>query len=233
MIKDKFYKKIKRFRSKYRDKLNDDILHYIDINILPNYLKNDNAHNLEHIYYVLKKSFHIANSIKEEIDYNIVYLLASSHDAEYHIDYATHEEIVANKFLNNPFWEKYFSQDTRNLIYKSLKFHDTKIDRQKLDIYSQILRTADCEVDINVLLNRMYNFRLYYFNQMTINEIIDDSYNYLIILFGEDGLNINKNCFYDKSFERIKQKSKNLIKNKNKFKKVFAKVNKIKLSYWL
>ena len=44
-------------------KINNDLKEYIEKNIFPMYSKNEPAHNIEHIKYVINRSFKFANTI--------------------------------------------------------------------------------------------------------------------------------------------------------------------------
>ena len=45
--------------------LNEKLKKYIDDFILPMYLKNDLGHNLEHVNYVISRSFEIVKKLKK------------------------------------------------------------------------------------------------------------------------------------------------------------------------
>ena len=71
--------------------INQELKKYIEENILPTYEKNDKGHNLEHINYVTNRSLKFANNIKD-INYDMVYTIASYHDIAHHIDAKNHEK---------------------------------------------------------------------------------------------------------------------------------------------
>ena len=73
---------------------------YVEEKILPIYDKNDSGHGIEHIKYVIKRSFEFANQF-ENIDLNMVYAIASFHDLAHHIDKDNHEVLSAKLFYEN------------------------------------------------------------------------------------------------------------------------------------
>ncbi|MBQ9786361.1 MAG: hypothetical protein IJW25_02730 [Clostridia bacterium] len=228
MKKINYVFKIKKFLKNNTDKVSEELSLYLVSKILPYYKKNDKAHNVDHAYYVLKRSFNFAKTLNEKLDYNIITTLAIFHDVKYHISMEHHEELAANDLRNDNTLKKFFTLQQLKNMYKTLKYHDSKQNQKELDIYAKILRTADCDISLKTLLKRMHQFRLIYAKNMSLKEKIDDSYNYFFILFDKDGLSINKTCFYDKDFEKMLKKTKQFIKNKKYFIKYYKKVNGLK-----
>lgn len=60
-------------------KINDKLKEYIEENIFPVYEKNEPAHNIDHIKYVIGRSFKFADTIPN-INYDMVYTIASYKD---------------------------------------------------------------------------------------------------------------------------------------------------------
>ena len=65
--------------------INEDLKKYIEENVFPEYSKNEPAHNIEHIKYVIRRSFKFADTVPN-INYNMVYTIAAYHDIGHHID---------------------------------------------------------------------------------------------------------------------------------------------------
>ena len=64
--------------------INNELKKYIEENIFPEYQKNEKAHNIEHIKYVINRSFKFAETV-DNINYDIVYTVAAFHDIGHHI----------------------------------------------------------------------------------------------------------------------------------------------------
>ena len=75
-------------------KINNKLKQYIEENVFPEYKKNDQGHDLEHIKYVINRSIKFADTIPD-INYDIVYTVASYHDIGHHINPKLHEIISA------------------------------------------------------------------------------------------------------------------------------------------
>ena len=76
--------------------VNEKIKTYIEKEIFPRYQKNDNGHNLDHIKYVIDRSFKFASTIPN-ININMVYVIASYQDIGHYIDAKNHEKASAAK----------------------------------------------------------------------------------------------------------------------------------------
>ncbi len=77
--------------------INMQLIEYIENNILPIYDKNDSGHGIEHIQYVIRRSLDFAKQF-ENIDLNMIYVIAAFHDLGHHIDKDKHEVLSAKLF---------------------------------------------------------------------------------------------------------------------------------------
>ena len=59
---------------------------HIEENVLPQYNKNEQAHGIEHINYVIRRSFDLIEQNNLEVDNNMVYVIAAYHDIGHYID---------------------------------------------------------------------------------------------------------------------------------------------------
>lgn len=89
---------------------------YIESEILPQYKLNEQAHGIEQINSVIKRSLKFASEV-EGINYEMVYVIASYHDIGHHID-AKHHEIISAQILANDNNLKEFFDDKQIRIMK-------------------------------------------------------------------------------------------------------------------
>ena len=82
--------------------INNDLRKYIEEHIFSLNNKNDIGHNMEHVLYVIKRSLKFAEEV-DNIDINMVYVIASYHDVGHHIDAKNHEKVSSEFFLNDVF----------------------------------------------------------------------------------------------------------------------------------
>ena len=90
--------------------IDEDLKKYIEENIFPSYVKNDLGHNIEHIQYVINRSFKFANTIPN-INYDMVYTIASYHDIGHHINSKKHEIISGEIMFKDTNLKNFFSDD--------------------------------------------------------------------------------------------------------------------------
>ncbi len=77
------------------NKVNNELKKYIEEKILPEYELNDGGHNSEHVKYVLKRAFELADIY--EINYDVLYTCVCFHDVSCHIDRKNHEVLSAQR----------------------------------------------------------------------------------------------------------------------------------------
>ena len=80
--------------------INKEIAKYIEKFILPQYKSNDKGHGINHIMYVIERSFKFADTVKD-INLDMVYVIAAYHDIGHKIDVKNHEVVSAQLLLND------------------------------------------------------------------------------------------------------------------------------------
>ena len=77
-------------------KINKELKNYIENNIFPEYEKNEKGHGIDHIRYVIERSFQLVEENKLDVNPDMVYTIAAYHDIGHYIDSKTHEIISAD-----------------------------------------------------------------------------------------------------------------------------------------
>ena len=88
-----------------------EVIEYIEKNIFPSYEKNDKGHDINHIKYVIDRSLKFADMAKEEIDYDMVYVIAAYHDIAHYLDAKRHEELGSKMLLEDKNLKQFFSDE--------------------------------------------------------------------------------------------------------------------------
>ena len=99
--------------------INKELKYYIEKNIFKEYSKNEEAHGLNHIKYVIKRSLNLSKD--KDIDINMVYTIAAYHDIGHHIDAKNHEVVSAKILLKDEKYEKYL-KELRKLLNNKEEF---------------------------------------------------------------------------------------------------------------
>ena len=102
--------------------INNELKEYIEKYIFPEYSKNEQAHNIEHIKYVINRSFKFADTVPN-INYNIVYTIAAYHDIGHHIDSKKHELISGEIMSRDENLKKFFSNEELKIIKEAIEDH--------------------------------------------------------------------------------------------------------------
>ena len=121
--------------------INKELQDYIEKNIFPSYKKNDLGHNLDHIKYVIDRSFKFASRV-DDINYDMVYTIAAYHDIGHYIDAKNHEKVSAEMLLADENLKKYFNEEQIRTMAEAV--HDHRASRPKSEgkprsIYGEIV----------------------------------------------------------------------------------------------
>jgi uncharacterized protein len=207
--------------------INEQLKTYIKKNIFPSYEKNDLGHNLEHIKYVINRSLKFASTI-EEINYNMVYVIAAYHDIGHHIDAKNHEKISSNILLEDEYLKEFFTEQELKIMADAICDHRASLECEPRSIYGKIVSSADRNTLIDEPLKRTYAYRIKHNTNDKLSKIIEDSRKHILDKFGEEGYAIKKMYFEDNDYKKFLNEITNLAKNKEMFKKRFIEVNELK-----
>ena len=195
------------------NKVNAKLKQYIDEKILPEYELNDGGHNSEHVKYVLKRAFELADGY--EINYDILYTCVCFHDVACHIDRDNHEVLSAQRAYEDDFLNGFFSIIEMKKIKEAIEDHraSSKIDPRS--IYGKIVSSADRNDSVEQCLRRSYTYGKKLNPTFTDDEIFENAYQVLFDKFGISGY--AKFYFKDKKYDNFLYDIRNLLKNKEEF----------------
>lgn len=204
--------------------INKQLMEYIENNILPIYEKNDSGHRIEHIQYVIRRSFDFAKQF-ENIDLNMVYVIAAFHDLAHHIDKDNHEVLSAKLFYENEVMKEFFTDEQRKIIKEAIEDHRASLEYEPRSNYGKIISSADRNVDIISSLRRTHAYTTKHYPDLDLEQMINRAYKYISKKFGIDGY--AKSYCYDKEFEEFKKCVEELLKDKYGFAVKYMEVNGI------
>lgn len=194
--------------------INDELKQYIEKNVFPEYQKNEPAHNLNHIKYVIERSFKFAKTIPD-INYDIVYVVAAYHDLGHHIDPKKHEIISAKIMQKDKNLAKFFSKEELKIIKEAIEDHRASSDHDPRSIYGKIVSTADRNNTVESCLFRSYSYGKKLHPDYTDDELFNRAYKHLSLKFGENGY--AKFYFEDEEYEKFLKEIRSLLSDKEKF----------------
>ena len=205
--------------------MNIILLSHIKKHIFPIYDKNDNAHNLEHIKYVIKRSIELCDGLDVNLD--MVYVTAAYHDCGCYINRENHEIIAAKIFSKDETIKKYFSSEQIKVIKEAIEDHRASLEYEPRSIYGKIVSSADRNTSVEMSLKRSHDFQIKDNANKPLDVLVKNSYQKLNNKFGMGGY--TKMYIKDQLYENYLKEMRSLLNDKNEFKKVYIKVNNIKM----
>lgn len=195
-------------------KINDKLKEYIEENIFPEYSKNEPAHNIDHIKYVINRSFKFADTIPN-INYDMVYTIASYHDIGHHVNPKIHEIVSAEIMYNDNMLKEFFYDEERKIIKEAIEDHRASSNHEPRNIYGKIVSTADRNNTVEACLRRSYSYNKKLHPEYDDEQIFEDCHFHLNDKFGENGY--AKFFFKDEEYEKFLTDIRTLLSDKDKF----------------
>ena len=207
-------------------KINDKLKKYIEENVFPEYQKNDEGHNIDHIKYVIERSLKFA-SLVSDINYNMVYAIAAYHDIGHHIDAKNHEKISSDILLSDQSLREFFTEEEINIMAEAVYDHRASLEYVPRSIYGKIVSSADRNVNIDLPLRRTYTYRLKHNTEYCLSNIIKESREHLLNKFGKLGYATEKIYFDDPEYKKFLEEIHLLASNEDLFIERYIQINNI------
>jgi uncharacterized protein len=196
-------------------KINKELKKYIEENIFPEYNKNEKGHAIDHIEYVIDRSFELVKENKLDVNPDMVYTIAAYHDIGHHIDSKRHEIISAEIMSKDKNLKKFFNKEELKTIEEAIADHRASSDSDPRSIYGRIVSSADRNNKVEDCLRRTYTYGKKLNPDATDEELFLRAYDVLVNKFGEDGY--AKFYFKDTQYENFLRELRELLKDKEKY----------------
>ena len=207
-------------------KIDNNIKQYIDSNILSKYQKNDKGHGIDHIEYVIKRSMRFAETI-DNINMNMVYVIAAYHDLGHNVDAKRHEEISAQLLLGDDDLKKFFSDEEIKIMSEAVYDHRASLEYEPRSIYGKIVSSADRNTELEAPFKRTYEYRKKHSPSSSLKQIMDESYEHLVDKFGSKGYATEKMYFEDEEYKIFLDELNRILLNRELFNTMYMKINNI------
>ena len=195
--------------------INKELQDYIENNIFPEYEKNEKGHGIDHIKYVIQRSFQLVEENNLDVNLNMVYTIASYHDIGHHIDSKKHEKVSADIMSKDKNLSKFFNEEELIIIKEAIEDHRASANDDPRSIYGRIVSSADRNNTVEDCLSRTYTYGKRLNPDATDEELFLRAYDVLVNKFGEGGY--AKFYFKDKQYEEFLKKLRSLLKDKEKY----------------
>lgn len=196
-------------------KINKDLKKYIEDNIFPEYSKNEPAHALGHIRYVIDRSFELVAQNDLDVNLDMVYTIAAYHDIGHHIDSKNHEVISADMMFKDENLKSFFSNEERQTIKEAIEDHRASAKDDPRSIYGRIVSSADRNNTVEACLRRTYAYGKKLDPNATDEELFLRAHDVLTKKFGVDGY--AKFYFKDSAYENFLNELRQLLSDKELF----------------
>lgn len=195
--------------------INVSLKNYIEQSLLPQYSKNEKAHNLEHIQYVIRRSFELAKQNNLNINENIVYVVAAYHDIGHHIDPKKHEIVSAEIMMKDEKLKEFFSDEELIIIKEAIEDHRASSDHEPRSIYGKIVSSADRNNTVEQCLERSYYYGKRLHPDFTDRQLFERAFEHLNLKFGINGY--AKFFLKDTEYEMFLDNIRNVLNDKEAF----------------
>lgn len=213
----------------YTKNVNIRIKKYIEDIIFPQYAKNDQGHGIIHIKEVIRRSFALADTLKLDLDDDMIYTIAACHDWGKYEEPKLGEKhgiIAARRFMNDEVMKSYFGEEERKTIKEAIEDHSSSLDDMPRSIYGKLVSSADRNTRIEIVFIRSFFVGKARTPDMTIEEFLDFTFKRLSKRYGEER---PENMFLEDETYRVFLKDmRTLLKNEVEFKNRYCQVNHIK-----
>lgn len=197
--------------------INQELKTYIEKNVLPQYDINIGGHGIDHINYVIERSFELMNSFNLDVNPNMVYTIAAFHDIGYKINPDEHEAVSSQMFLADKEIHKYFTEEEVKTIAEAIVDHRASLEYEARSIYGKLVSSADREISVENMLERSILFQSDKHkdeNPCTM-QVINYSFKKLSSKYGSGGY--AKMYYQDQKYLDFIKTMQELLSNKDKF----------------
>ena len=202
---------------------------YVEEKIFPEYSKNDQGHGILHIQEVIRRSFALKDTLKLNLDDDMVYVIAACHDWGKYEEPQTgekHAKIAGRRFINDEVMRTFFEDKERTTIKEAIEDHSSSLDDMPRSDYGKLVSSADRNTRIEMVFIRSFFVGKSRTPDMAIEEFLDFTFKRLSKRYGEER---PENMFLEDETYRIFLKDmRTLLKNETEFKNRYCTVNHIK-----
>lgn len=210
--------------------IREELKKYIEENIFTSYDKNEDGHKLDHIMYVIDRSFMFASRVPD-VNLEIVYVIAAYHDIGHYIDAENHEKVSGEMLLKDKNLRRFFTDEEIKIMSEAVCDHRASSKNEPRSIYGKIVSSADRNVLVEIPLKRTYSYRKVHSPNSTLDEIIEESRQHLLDKFGKKGYATTKMYFEDEDYKKFLEDITVLASNEEEFKRRFLEVNGLEEEY--
>lgn len=201
---------------------------YVEEKIFPQYAKNDQGHGILHILEVVRRSFVLNRSLNLNLDPNMIYVIAASHDLGKYEEHQTgekHAKIAGKRFAQNQNFSRFFSISQRQTIKEAIEDHSSSLEDMPRSDYGKLVSSADRNTSIEMVFIRSFFVGKRKNPDQNMEDYLEFTLNRLRKRYSEED---PENMFFaDSDYETFLQKMRELLKDGEKFKNLYCEINHV------
>ncbi len=201
---------------------------YVEEEIFPQYSKNDQGHGILHILEVVRRSFVLNKSLNLNLNPNMIYVIAASHDLGKYEEHETgekHAKIAGRRFIQNTGFSKFFTDAQRQTIKEAIEDHSSSLEDMPRSDYGKLVSSADRNTSIEMVFIRSFFVGKRKNPDQNMEEYLEFTLNRLRKRYSiEDSENM---FFADSDYETFLADMRELLKDGEKFKNLYCEINHV------
>ena len=172
-------------RQKLEVRMNPELQHYIEREIIPRYDHFDQAHQRDHVMMVIQQSLDIASKL--EVDIDMVYTIAAYHDTGLCEGREHHHEVSAQIIKNDPQLRRWFTEEQIAIMADAAEDHRASAKQAPRTIYGRIVAEADRFIDPVTIVRRTIQYGLDHYPELSREEQYQRMVTHLKEKYGRNG----------------------------------------------
>lgn len=219
--------KIKEYNECTKE-VSPELKKYVEEEIFPQYSRNDQGHGILHILEVVRRSFVLNKSLNLNLDPNMIYVIAASHDLGKYEEHETgekHAKIAGRRFIQNMSFSKFFSDGQRQTIKEAIEDHSSSLEDMPRSDYGKLVSSADRNTSIEMVFIRSFFVGKRKNPDQNMEDYLDFTLNRLRKRYSEED---SENMFFaDNDYETFLRNMRELLKDGDKFKNLYCEINHV------
>jgi uncharacterized protein len=145
--------------------IREEIIKYVETEILPRYEGFDAAHRTDHATTVIERSLGLAKHY--DVDEEMVYVVAAYHDIGLVAGREKHHTESARLILADEKLREWFSPEQIATIAEATEDHRASAEREPRSIYGRIVAEADRAIEPMSILRRTVQYGLAHYTHLS------------------------------------------------------------------
>ena len=145
--------------------IRQEIIDYVEQQILPRYEEFDAAHRTDHIRTVIERSRELARHY--DTDEEMIYVVAAYHDIGLVAGREKHHTESARMIMEDTQLHRWFSEEQRQTIAQAAEDHRASAQSAPRTIYGRIVAEADRAIEPMSILRRTVQYGLAHYPTLT------------------------------------------------------------------